>query len=89
MRRANEQLAAEGKPPLPEGLTPHSLRHSFASLLFEAGATVPYVMAQLGHSDPKVTLGIYAHVLNRDREQGERLDALVSGTEADSLTRRS
>jgi len=81
LTRANEKLEDEGLPPLPEALTPHSLRHTFASLLFEAGATVPYVMAQLGHSDPKVTLSIYSHVLERKRDHGERLDALVRGPE--------
>jgi integrase len=62
---------------VPGGLSPHALRHTFASLLFEAGATVPYVMAQLGHADPKVTLSIYAHVLRRKGDTGDRLDALV------------
>jgi integrase len=79
VKRANERLAADGGPvaPLPERLYPHALRHTFASLLFEAGATVPYVMAQLGHADPKVTLSIYAHVLRRRGDTGDRLDALV------------
>jgi integrase len=78
-KRANEQLAEDESevPALPEGLSPHALRHTFASLLFEAGATVPYVMAQLGHADPKVTLSIYAHVLRRKGDTGDRLDALV------------
>lgn len=60
-----------------EGITLHSLRHTYASLLFEAGATVPYVMNQLGHADPGVTLRIYAHVLERKRDTGARLDAVV------------
>jgi integrase len=76
---ANGRLAEDESeiPALPDGLSPHALRHTFASLLFEAGATVPYVMAQLGHADPKVTLGIYAHVLRRKGDTGDRLDALV------------
>ncbi len=81
LTRANTKREKADLPPLPEALTPHSLRHTFASLLFEAGATVPYVMAQLGHSDPKVTLTIYSHVLERKRDHGERLDALVRGAE--------
>ena len=62
-------------------LKTHELRHTFASLLFEAGATVPYVMDQLGHADPKVTLSIYTHVLERKRDHGKRLDALVRGAD--------
>jgi hypothetical protein len=36
---------------------------------------------QIGHSDPKVTLSVYAHVLERKRDHGERLDALVRGAD--------
>ena len=57
---ANEQLAEEGAEPLPEGLTPHSLRRTFASLLFVLGETPPYVMQQLGHTTPNLTLALYA-----------------------------
>lgn len=38
----------------------HSLRHSFASALLAAGASLAYVRDQLGHSDVKVT-DIYVH----------------------------
>jgi hypothetical protein len=38
-------------------------------------------MAQLGHADPKVTLGIYAHVLERKGDTGDSLDALVRGAD--------
>jgi integrase len=79
--RANAKLAKAEQPLLSAALTLHSLRHTFASLLFEAGATVPYVMAQLGHIDPKLTLGIYAHVLRRREDTGARMDALVRGAE--------
>jgi integrase len=38
---------------LPQRLTPHSLRRTFASLLFAIGEPPPYVMAQMGHhSEP-------------------------------------
>jgi hypothetical protein len=77
--KANEALRANGQEPLPEGLTPHSLRRTFASLLFAIGETPPYVMAQLGHVDPKVTLGIYAKVMDRRDGEPERLKALVEG----------
>jgi hypothetical protein len=43
--------------------------------------SVPYVMDQLGHSNPRVTLSIYTHVLERKRDHGKRLDALVRGTD--------
>jgi integrase len=81
IERANERLAKKRLPLIPAKLKTHELRHTFASLLFEAGATVPYVMDQLGHADPKVTLSIYTHVLGRKPDHGKRLDALVRGAD--------
>lgn len=52
---ANIDLRAAGREPMPD-VTPHSLRRTFISLLLAAGADVPYVMAQAGHTDPKMTL---------------------------------
>jgi integrase len=55
-RLANADLRAAGREPMPD-VTPHSLRRTFISLLLAAGADVPYVMAQAGHSDPKMNPG--------------------------------
>ena len=43
-------------------LTLHSLRHGFASLLISQGLNVVFVSRQLGHANPNITLGIYAHL---------------------------
>jgi hypothetical protein len=50
-------------------------------MMFAAGPEIPYVMAQVGHGDSKVTLEIYAQVLKRrDREQiGRAFDHLLVG----------
>ncbi len=48
-------------------LTAHGLRHSHASILLHEGADIPAVSARLGHSDPSITLSIYAHVIPSDR----------------------
>jgi integrase len=79
IERANEKLASHGAAPLPDGLTPHSLRRTFISLLLAIGEEVPYVMRQVGHADPKVTLSIYAQVMFRGEGERERLKALVEG----------
>lgn len=42
------------------GLTPHSLRHTYASLAIKAGADVKSVQNQLGHKDASMTLNVYA-----------------------------
>ncbi|MGH2900517.1 MAG: tyrosine-type recombinase/integrase, partial [Solirubrobacteraceae bacterium] len=81
IERANEHRAAADLTPLPEGLTFHSLRHTAVSALFALGHELPVVMAEIGHSDPKVTLGIYAHVMRRGPEAKAPLRALVEGTD--------
>lgn len=75
---ANKELQAKGKEAM-RGVTPHSLRRTFISLLFSLPQppSVPYVMAQVGHNDPKVTLGIYAQVIGSKDDHGAALDDLV------------
>jgi integrase len=63
----------------PDRLTPHSLRRTFISLVLAAGDDPAHVMRQVGHTDPKVTLGIYARVMLRKDGERERLLALVRG----------
>ena len=41
----------------------HDLRHLHATLLLLEGVPVHVVANRLGHSDPAVTLRVYAHVL--------------------------
>ncbi len=46
----------------------HDARHTFASLAFEAGRSVPWVSEQLGHSNPELTLRVYAHAMPVDEQ---------------------
>jgi integrase len=78
--RANVELADAGRNTL-EGITNHSLRRTFCALLYEAGASPAYVMAQMGHSDASLALEIYAKVVDRKRDTGARMDALIQGAD--------
>ncbi len=79
--RANERLAANSKSELPRGLTPHSLRRTFASLLYALGEPPPFVMAQMGHRDPGLALAIYAKEMERRDGEPQRLRELVEGSD--------
>jgi hypothetical protein len=54
------------------GLTsqPHTFRRTYITFLIAGGYDLPYVQAQVGHSNPTITLGIYAQVIRRpDRDE--------------------
>lgn len=50
-------------------LSPHGLRHTHASLLFEAGASFKEVQMRLGHASIKTTMDIYTHVTQTSPER--------------------
>ena len=64
----SEDAAAAG---VPADLTPHDLRHTAASLMISAGASVKAVQKALGHSSATITLDRYSHLYRED------LDALA------------
>ena len=55
-----------------EGLTPHELRHTAASLAIRSGANVKVVQRMLGHKSATLTLDRYGHLFS------DELDALAT-----------
>lgn len=53
-----------------KNLTPHSLRHTFASWQLMAGVPAQVVQFRLGHSDLSVTSKVYSHLLLEEQKSG-------------------
>ena len=67
-------MAAAGLPTLPF----HSLRHSAATILLVQGVPPRVVMEVLGHSDVRLTLGTYSHVVAQlQAEAASQMDAAL------------
>lgn len=59
-----------------EGLTPHSLRHSYAAIAIKAGADVKLLQRQMGHASASLTLDVYGFLFPERLEQvAEAVDA--------------
>jgi integrase len=54
---------------LPQGLTPHELRHTAASLAVKSGANVKAVQAMLGHAKASMTLDVYTDLFPDDLDE--------------------
>jgi integrase len=69
-----------------EGLTPHELRHTAASLAVSAGANVKAVQRLLGHASAAMTLEVYSGLFDDDLDAvADRLDQAAVRARADSV----
>lgn len=68
-KRANRRLQAICKKIGIEPRPLHSIRHSYATRLFEQDVDIKTVQKLMGHSDYKTTLNIYVHVMDDQKEK--------------------
>jgi integrase len=52
-----------------QSFTPHCLRHTFCTIMYEAGIDVLTAQEQMGHSDVKTTLAIYTHLDSQHKKK--------------------
>jgi integrase len=65
---------------LPAHFTPHSLRHTFCSLLIAQGESPVYVQQQAGHASVQMTVGVYGSWFAM--ESPGAMDRLAAGVPA-------
>lgn len=69
-----------GTPDLLRPITLHECRHTFASLLIDAGANPKAIQQFMGHSKIQTTFDVYGHLLPGSRDEvRERMDAYLQG----------
>ena len=64
-------------------IRPHDLRHSYCTMLYDAGVDLKTAMKWMGHADQEMTMRVYTH-LTSEREKrsmrafSEQLDKMIS-----------
>jgi integrase len=65
-------------------VTLHAWRHTHASQLIASGLDIVTVSRRLGHSNPSITLTVYAHLFsNTDARAAEIVEAAFAGALAE------
>lgn len=76
IRRANERLAKLEIEPISERVSPHGLRRTYATVRGALRDDPVYIAEQIGHTDPRFTLSVYAKAAKRrERLSGAYLEA--------------
>ncbi len=78
-------VTAARRADLPSWATPHDLRHYYASMLIQGGASVKVLQARLGHASAKTSLDTYGHLFPDEEDRTRAAIDLALGAAADSL----
>lgn len=68
MQQPKSKYDPRGVPMVIETFTAHQLRHTYATLLYEAGVDVLTAQRLLGHAKPQTTLDIYTHLREKEAD---------------------
>lgn len=80
MERPKSKCCPGGVPILIPEFTAHWLRHTFITMMYLSGVDVLTAAEQAGHSDIKVTMGIYTHLDAEYKQRSmEKLDNYLDG----------
>lgn len=66
---APQRKRREKLPLVIDTFTPHELRHTFSTMLYDAGVDPLTAREMLGHTDIKTTLSIYTHLSDEKRKK--------------------
>jgi integrase len=69
-------MAAIGMP----AVTLHSLRHTHASMLINAGLDILTISRRLGHSSPTTTLNVYGHLIHGGDDRAAQIMETAFGS---------
>lgn len=72
LQKPRSKYDPHGVPMVIDTFTAHQLRHTYATLLYEAGVDVLTAQKLLGHSKAQTTLEIYTHL--RDKQADTQID---------------
>ena len=71
---------------LPEHITPHYFRHTFATICYNAGADAKETAAILGHANESITMELYTHLTHAKRSSAaDKIEAYAADHVAASV----
>ncbi len=82
VRRAFRRIVKRAN--LPSTITPHSLRHTYATEMLESDVHLKVVQEQLGHSSSQMTSDLYMHLTGRvQKTAADAMEAILQSLKLD------